>query len=122
MSKSKLRFGIIKIETNGLLYVQEVSSRNLDFDALREDIKGYIEVVPVDAIPNTFMILNEEGKIMDLPINTIATRLYANPYDIIVGDVFLVTDVNPDPYEDPDLWSWDYDQAEKVLKKILSTV
>lgn len=36
------------------------------------------------------MLLDEEGKIKRLPQNTIATALYNNPYDVVVGDVFIV--------------------------------
>ena len=37
----------------------------------------------------SIIVLNEEGKMKDLPINNIATMLYGNPYDYIVGDVLL---------------------------------
>lgn len=36
------------------------------------------------------MLLDEEGKLTGSPINELATELYANPYDCIVGDVAIL--------------------------------
>lgn len=38
------------------------------------------------------MILDDEGKLKDKELNYLATLLYNNPYDFIVGDVLLCTD------------------------------
>lgn len=35
------------------------------------------------------MLVEEEGKFKDFKVNVVATALYANPYDAIVGDVWL---------------------------------
>lgn len=41
---------------------------------------------------DTFMILDEEGKLKDKPVNDLASILYgAFPFDYIVGDVILCT-------------------------------
>ena len=37
------------------------------------------------------MLVEESGKFKDLPINPIATALYANPFDAIAGDAWLVS-------------------------------
>lgn len=52
---------------------------------------GYIEIV---RLGNTghLMVLDEEGKIKDFPLNRLATRLYAQPPDYIVGDVLVCLD------------------------------
>lgn len=35
------------------------------------------------------MLVEEEGKIKNFGINKLATLIYSNPYDVIVGDVWL---------------------------------
>jgi hypothetical protein len=49
---------------------------------------GPIEIVRA-CDGQSLIVLNEEGKLKDLPYNNIATMLYGNPYDAIVGDVLL---------------------------------
>lgn len=57
---------------------------------LQDAVGGWIEAVYLgDAV----MYVNEEGKLLKLPVNTMATDLYADhhgPYDIIVGDVVVL--------------------------------
>lgn len=36
------------------------------------------------------MLVEESGKFKDLPVNILATALYANPVDAIIGDAWLV--------------------------------
>lgn len=53
-------------------------------------VGGYIELVYLSN--GQLMVLNEEGKINDLPFNSLATALY-NPHsvfqDYVVGDVLV---------------------------------
>lgn len=79
------------IKANG--EIVEVSPNNgVDFklEELQTIVNGYIEIVwmPNDEI----MVVNEEGKLMDLPLNEIATTIYRNAFgycDSIVGDVLI---------------------------------
>jgi len=71
----------------------EVTPKNgseFSLEELREFVGGYIEVVPTK--DNQLMVLNEEGQIHRLPVNTKATELtrgvVAND-DLIVGDVLV---------------------------------
>lgn len=66
--------------------------RELTLERMQEYVKGFIEIVPCynPKYKGYHIILNEEGKLMGLPINRKATEIYGNPNDLIVGDVLLV--------------------------------
>ena len=53
-------------------------------------VGGYVEVVKVrDGI----LIIDEEGKLKDKPVNEVASKMYADPHgdqDIIVGDAIYI--------------------------------
>ena len=49
---------------------------------------GYIEVLTLNG--NEIMVVNEEGKINNLPLNLQATELFG--LDVIVGDVLVCKD------------------------------
>ena len=36
------------------------------------------------------MLVEESGKFKDLPVNSLASALYANPADVIIGDAWLL--------------------------------
>lgn len=44
--------------------------------------------VRMESVP-FIMLVEEEGKFKDYAVNPLATALYGNPYDVIVGDVWL---------------------------------
>lgn len=56
-------------------------------------VNGMIELVNISK-HKVYMIINEEGKLLDLPINQMATALFDEEFgktgDYIVGDVVLV--------------------------------
>jgi hypothetical protein len=68
---------------------------------LHRVVGGYIEIVPIVCEPRSmaadhqFMVLNEDGKRLQLPINRRATALYhaagGPSWDVIVGDVIIGT-------------------------------
>lgn len=67
-------------------------SNGTDFqlEELQKIVGGYIEIVGL--FDNEIMVINEEGKLSDLPINENATELYNEVdgfYDYIVGDVLV---------------------------------
>ena len=66
-------------------------------EELHEAVGGYIEYVPITAeakvlTGHTHMYCNDEGKLMQLPFNKIATSMMLNKGDYIVGNVVLMTD------------------------------
>lgn len=74
------------IKTTG--EVINVEPRNkCDFkrEELKEIVQGFIEIVWL-ADGKHIMVVNEEGHLLNLPINTIASQFYPG---IIVGDVLF---------------------------------
>ena len=66
----------------------EVTPKNgTDFtlDELQSFVGGYIEIIWLT--PDEIMVVNEEGRLLDLPENDIASNLYE--VDVIVGDVLV---------------------------------
>lgn len=70
-------------------------SKNKQFKLLelQELVNGMIELVNISK-HRVYMVVNEDGKILDLPINVFATALYDEEFgkgkDYIVGDVVLI--------------------------------
>lgn len=79
------------IRTNGeQVEVQPLNGTDFSLEELKAIVNGWVEIVwlPNDEI----MVINEEGKLLELPMNAIATDIYHNCFgfsDIIVGDVLL---------------------------------
>ena len=68
--------------------VSPSNKKGFGLDELQKYVGGLIEIVRTK--DNKPMIINEEGKINDLPINQKATEIYPyNEYDFIVGDVLI---------------------------------
>ena len=78
------------IKTNGeRIKVAPKNGKDFKLDELREIVNGYIEVL---YLGDKLMVLNEDGKIDELPINIEATKEYTKyfgPSDIICGNVLL---------------------------------
>ena len=72
--------------------VKEIQSKE-DSPSLSEAQKfvgGWVEVVQVN---DGILIIDEEGKLKDKPVNEVASKMYADKYgdeDIIVGDAIYV--------------------------------
>lgn len=89
---------IVKLTTTAKTEIIEYPSvtgelnNNLKF--LQEGVGGYIEFIDLPK-HKAVMVVNEEGKMYDLPTNVFATALfyqnYANLRDFIVGDVLLLS-------------------------------
>jgi len=79
------------INSDGKIELLTFNSKFIPLSELQKSVKGYFEFIymPNDMI----MVVNEEGKLNKLPINEIATNIFAlncKVIDIIVGDVLLV--------------------------------
>tara|TARA_R100000900_G_scaffold51941_1_gene41535 strand:- start:13 stop:270 length:258 start_codon:yes stop_codon:yes gene_type:complete len=72
--------------------VKEIQSKE-DSPSLSDAQKfvgGWVEVV---AVNDGILIIDEEGKLKDKPVNEIASKMYADKYgdaDIIVGDAIYI--------------------------------
>ena len=79
---------------------KEIQSKE-DSPSLSEAQKfvgGWVEVVQVN---DGILIIDEEGKLKDKPVNEVASKMYADKYgdaDIIVGDAIYI------PHKIPSEW------------------
>lgn len=63
------------------------------FEELQKIVGGYIDIIRLDN--DQIMVINDEGKLMYLPVNMEATEIYQRIYmidDCIVGDVLICKD------------------------------
>ena len=61
-------------------------------------VGGWVEVVQVN---DGILIIDEEGKLKDKPVNQVASKMYADKYgdaDIVVGDAIYI------PHKIPSEW------------------
>ena len=73
------------IKTNGeVLEVEPKNGTDFSLEEMQAIVGGYIEIV---SLGDDLMVVNEEGKLIGLPINDVATAMITN--DIIVGDVLI---------------------------------
>lgn len=63
------------------------NGKDFKYDELNKIVGGYIEIVYLPR--NKIMVLNEEGKLLNLPINEAATLRFNQERDYIVGDVLV---------------------------------
>jgi hypothetical protein len=77
-----------------IIDVKPNNGTDFSLEELQEIVGGFIEIVSL--MDNEIMLINEEGKLIDLPFNETATQMYQEVdgfYDYIAGDV-LVCDSN----------------------------
>lgn len=79
------------IQANGeTIDVNPQNGNDFKLAELQTIVDGYIEII---WLPNEeIMVINEEGKLIGLPINNEATKIYHDAFgfnDVIVGDVLL---------------------------------
>jgi len=90
---------ILILKTSGSIEVRDYPQVGLNdsLRALQEAVNGYVQFLDFSRIGLT-MVVNEEGKLNDFPVNPVATYFFWREYganDQIVGDVaFLSNDTN----------------------------
>lgn len=70
--------------------VKPKSGKTFSLSELQGFVDGYIEIVELK--DGKIMVVNEEGKLKDLPFNHTATKIYAETYsnmDVIVGNALV---------------------------------
>ena len=89
---------------------------------MHEWVQGWFEIVnvrPCLELPRkAVLVCNEEGKLLDMPVNLKATAWYSRPglHDYIVGPVLLL---NTKMTEDgPTCCGWDKETARSLLNGI----
>ncbi len=86
------------IRANGqVLGVKPANGRSFSLDEMQTIVGGYVEVIYPESRTGAIMVVNEEGKLIGLPRNLMATRIWqdqADPgsqrmADHVCGDVLL---------------------------------
>ncbi len=80
------------IKTNGeTMDVKPKNGTDFSLEEMKEIVGGYIEVLFLEG--GDLMVVNEDGKNLNLPINTEATKIIDGDMyydgDVIVGDVLI---------------------------------
>ena len=66
-----------------------IKDKQPSLEDLQEMVGGYIQVI---SIGNKQIIVDEEGKIKDKPVNVEASDVWGVNYDLIVGDAVVLSD------------------------------
>lgn len=106
----------------GVIITTEMETTELaesSYEAISKAVGGYIQIVPLQ---NDFagyaMYLHEEGKLIGLPMNDIATAVWENSYghtDIILGNVVIV---NANTDDDGNELPISEEDAENLMAKL----
>ena len=85
-------------------------------DEIHRLVGGYFENVWLYGFPasDVIMVVDESGKLAGKPVNLIASCIYGNAFDVIVGDVLLLKLERVGEYNELDELPFTKDQAEIV--------
>jgi len=77
--------------------VKEIQSKKDDpsLSDAQKFVGGWVEVVQVN---DGILIIDEEGKLKDKPVNEVASKMYADKYgdaDVILGDAIYIPNKIP---------------------------
>lgn len=79
------------IKTDGTrLAINPANGEYFTLEEMQTAVGGYVEIIELD--DKQSMILNEEGKMLDLEYNEVADEIfhrYFSTFDYIVGDVIV---------------------------------
>lgn len=89
MSKNQIKAKGLKVTSDGQSEIVSFESEFVSLQEMQNIVNGYIEFV---YLPNNMiMVVNEEGKMNNLPLNVNATKMFAPIMnDSIVGDVLII--------------------------------
>jgi hypothetical protein len=89
MSENPIKAKGIKVTTDGTSEEVTFQSNFVNLKEMQEIVGGHIEFV---YLPNNIiLVVNEEGKLNNLPVNEIVTSFYYPIIkDVIVGNVLLI--------------------------------
>lgn len=114
-----MHYQTIIINAENEIKVKDYETPSVPLKDLQDAVGGHIEFVPCDLLkaldPFLLICLDDEGKIKEKPVNGLASVLYGNPFDFIVGDVVLLSRFNPDPLAEPDAYAIDEKTADRII-------
>lgn len=77
---------MVLIRTNGSMQLK----KKMTLEEMQSFVEGLIQIVPFD--DETEIVVNDEGKLDNLPVNQIATQYWTDRYgytDVIVGNAII---------------------------------
>ena len=89
MSEKSIKAKGIKITTKGVSEIVTFENQFVSLKEMQEIVGGYIQFVYLP--DNLILVVNEEGKLNNLPVNEYINLIYGKIIqDIIVGDILLI--------------------------------
>lgn len=82
---------VIVITPDGIVMTVSWNSEN-EFSKLQEYVGGYIEVAPTE-LSSFCMVVNKEGKLLNLPLNGVASHILPKAmqkFDCVCGNAVLM--------------------------------
>lgn len=114
------KYGYLIVKPSG--EVTLVSSKSAEFTLEELQIGSRcttIQIVP-GRVSNMLLCIDDEGKLLGKPVNKIASILYGQENDFIVGDAIVGTNWNDDPEAEPDIYKMPLDIAKRFQVVIRS--
>ena len=89
---------LITVHSDGAILANEyLDNEEFELEDLQGFVGGYIETVPTCFGDDVIMLVNEEGKLKELPYNEIASEIqHFTRADLLFGDAVLVRVVGED--------------------------
>lgn len=79
---------MVLIKSDGTISEFKLKGKKPSLEEMQQAVGGYIEMIPTN--DGCIMILNEDGKMKGLPLNSVATSMVTLfQGDFIVGDVLI---------------------------------
>ena len=90
------------------------------YDLVRKTVDGFMEHIYFPGLPGYIGTVDDEGKLKNKPVNVLATRLYQNPLDFLVGDVIIL---KYGTFEgDSDIVGIPDEEANRLMNKIREVI
>lgn len=84
-------YAALRTSDGELIYKEPKNGTDFSLEELQGFVGGCIEIIPL--VDDLIMVVNEEGKLLDLPFNKTATEIFwintDNAYDHIVGNALI---------------------------------
>lgn len=101
------RYFAAVFKASGAVEVKAFPSPEMSLEWLQKAVGGFIEIVRGVGLPEGgYLVVNEEGLFLDLPLNPVASFLYSAGNAPIVGDAVVCCDFDPrTPIFEPDCYA-----------------
>ncbi len=110
---------VIKADNSVFMIDVEQNGEPL-YELVRKTVDGFMEHIYFPGFPGYIGTVDEEGKLKGKPVNVLATRLYQNPLDCLVGDIIIL---KYGTYKgDSDIVGIPDEEANRLMNKIREVI